>query len=513
VEQEYIERRITVGAIVSTEFLALMSDYYEPDYIEAPEARLLLSWCLDYFKNHKKAPNRDIQEIFYVKKADLEEDRADFIADALADMSDEFDAEKFNYDYLWAQVKKHFKARHLELHSDRIKGYLEADDVESAEMEAEQYHPPKSVEVEGIYPFEDRAAVRQAFEYDVEPLFRFPGAFGTIVNEEFTRGSFVNWLAPEKRGKSFLLSECMYRAIAEGNDTAFFQAGDMSQGQQIRRNAIWLTKKSYKKQYCGPLYVPVLDCLKNQMDECDYEEGSCNEAEAPFAHATTKQMESKTYADYIALFKQHPDYLPCTKCRKKYGWTGAFWYRERKAVDPLTAKEAVRAMQAFGKKYRARLKLATYSNETLTTSIMRNQLWLWEHRENFVPSVIIVDYADLLGADKDIRSMPFRDQQNKIWQRQRAIAQDYNACYITASQADAASYDTNILKANNFSEDKRKNAHVTAGFGLNQTDDEKLKGIMRINSYLARDNDFSVSRTVNVLQRLQIGRPHLGSYF
>ena len=106
-EQEYIERRITVGAIVSTEFLALMSDYYEPDYIEAPEARLLLSWCLDYFRNHKKAPNRDIQEIFYVKKADLEEDRADFISDALADMSDEFDAEKFNHDYLWDQVKIH----------------------------------------------------------------------------------------------------------------------------------------------------------------------------------------------------------------------------------------------------------------------------------------------------------------------------------------------------------------------------------------------------------------------
>jgi hypothetical protein len=84
---------------------------------------------------------------------------------------------------------------------------------------------------------------------------------------------------------------------------------------------------------------------------------------------------------------------------------------------------------------------------------------------------------------------------------------------MTASQGDADSYDKNVLTAKNFSETKAKNAHVTAGFGLNQTDDEKLKGIMRINSYLARDNDFSVSRTVNVLQRLQIGRPHLGSYF
>ena len=50
-------------------------------------------------------------------------------------------------------------------------------------------------------------------------------------------------------------------------------------------------------------------------------------------------------------------------------------------------------------------------------------------------------------------------------------------------------------------------------YGLNQSADEKQIGIMRINELLVRDSDFNSNRPIKVLQRLQIGRPFLGSYF
>ena len=51
---------------------------------------------------------------------------------------------------------------------------------------------------------------------------------------------------------------------------------------------------------------------------------------------------------------------------------------------------------------------------------------------------------------------------------------------VTATQADANSYDRTSLKMSNFSEDKRKLAHVTAMYGLNQDPAGREKGIKDI---------------------------------
>jgi len=84
---------------------------------------------------------------------------------------------------------------------------------------------------------------------------------------------------------------------------------------------------------------------------------------------------------------------------------------------------------------------------------------------------------------------------------------------VTATQADAASFESNTLKMHNFSEDKRKYGHVTAMYGLNQTDpEEKDLRIMRINELAIREGAASVMNQVRLLQCLEIGRPFLGSY-
>ena len=125
--------------------------------------------------------------------------------------------------------------------------------------------------------------------------------------------------------------------------------------------------------------------------------------------------------------------------------------------------------------------------------------------------MIVIDYADLLvGEAKD-----FRHLQNEIWKDLRRLSQEKGQpLVITATQADAKSYDADKLKLTNFSEDKRKYAHVTAFYGLNQDKfgREKQIGILRINELLLREGDFGVGNQVFILQNLGRGKAFLGSY-
>jgi len=140
-------------------------------------------------------------------------------------------------------------------------------------------------------------------------------------------------------------------------------------------------------------------------------------------------------------------------------------------------------------------------------------LALWEKQDNFIPDIIIIDYADILLADADCLKMDLRNQQNKIWQRLRRLSQEKHCLVVTATQADAASFESRTLKLHNFSEDKRKFGHCTSMYGINQDDpEEKELRVMRLNELVIREGASSTFRQVRLLQCLEMGRPFLGSY-
>jgi hypothetical protein len=84
---------------------------------------------------------------------------------------------------------------------------------------------------------------------------------------------------------------------------------------------------------------------------------------------------------------------------------------------------------------------------------------------------------------------------------------------VTATQTDADSYDAKVLKRGNFSEDKRKYAHVTGMVGINQTDREKAEGLYRLNWVVLRELEFSESKCVWTAGCLAIGNPAIVSTF
>jgi replicative DNA helicase len=181
-------------------------------------------------------------------------------------------------------------------------------------------------------------------------------------------------------------------------------------------------------------------------------------------------------------------------------------YKE-KPVEALDWRAAWKAIERWKQKVFMEdglIKLSTHPNSTLTVSAMDGFFTAWEN-EGWIPDVIVVDYADILAPET--KGYEFRNQVNETWKALRRLSQEKHCLVLTATQADADSYDKRTQTMKNFSEDKRKIAHVTGLIGLNQDNDEKKAGIMRLNWLALREGEFNPVRCVHVGQALNIGRP------
>jgi len=256
------------------------------------------------------------------------------------------------------------------------------------------------------------------------------------------------------------------------------------------------------------MYQPVKDCAFNQLDTCDKEVRECDFG--IFEGRDIKELRKLvSLGELKKLRKKNPDYVTCRNCDQ---YKGAVWIEEVDVGDPLTVDEAKISVNDFFIKYKRRFKLSSHANDTLSVKEIKALLGVWEREDGFVPDMIAIDYADLLVPEAKTE---FRHQQDNIWKGLRNLSQEKHCLVVTATQADARSYDQDLLRLSNFSEDKRKNAHVTAMYGLNQDtkDREKRLGITRINEIVIREGDFSNNNIVYVLQNLKRGRPFLGSFW
>ena len=515
-----LERRIIIGLIVSTEYVQRIRTTWESRYLQSSAARRIASWCIEYYDEYEKAPFKDIEGIYTekLKTANLPKDIAEEIEeDILPSLSEEYERESlFNLDYLYDQTKKYFHERRLYLHQEEIRALIEEGNLTEADAVAEAYRGQVPIADEGLELGSEQALVEveNAFNRTIQTVVTYPGSLGEMWNDQLIRGGFVGLMGPEKRGKSYWLLDIGMKAIIKKANVAFFQAGDMTEAQQLKRICVYLTKKSDKLKYCQQMYLPVKDCLLNQFNLCDKDVCECKYGsleDLPKDNENVwKTRKRINFKELLQAYEQNSAYAPCYNCNK-WKTHGAVWLKPLKSRQPLQAKEAKIALSKFFNKYKRRFKLSTHVSGTLTVKGIRTTLDIWEKQDGFVPDVILVDYADLLTVDD---RMDFRHQQDQIWRGLRGLPQERHCLLVTATQTDADSYGKDRLGLSNYSEDKRKYAHVTAMYGLNQDKDgrEKEIGLMRINEIVVREGEFSSKNEVYVMQKLQIGRPFLGSF-
>ena len=124
----------------------------------------------------------------------------------------------------------------------------------------------------------------------------------------------------------------------------------------------------------------------------------------------------------------------------------------------------------------------------------------------------MIDYMDEMGSDSNDETMRHREQSK--WSAMRGLAMKWSILLISADQGDAASYTAETITMKNFNEDRRRNDVATGCIGLNQTEEEKSRGIMRWAwAFLRGGASYTINDQVVVIQSLSQGRPLVGSFW
>lgn len=500
-----MERRIVIGMIVSTPFLRSIKPIFRTEYLRGQCCETVAKWCVDFYEKYERAPNKEIQDIFFHQQRNgLDGAISDLVENLLSSLSDEFEhADRFNADYLYDQTIEFFKKRSLENLSEDINYFIESGDLTEAERSLLDYKKPEKILIENDNPFGAPDKYKKAFENKEEPLFKLPGILGDMVNPHLTRGAFLALLGRAKIGKTWRMQDMAFRAVKERCNTVYFQMGDLTTDDFILRQAVYISGKSWDPRYCGELLIPVLDCIHNQRGPF----GEC-----PFDKASNNMVLDGEEVD-LSLIGRHE---PCTYCLKKKGsaFQGTPWWEKKQKVDPLTWREAYRADRVWTKRHRIkdRFRLKSYANSTTNVRDLQHQLDLWEEVEGFVADVVFIDYADIMAPEDPRKER--RHQEDDRWRALRRLSQERHVLTITATQSNREGFDEDTVKATHASEDKRKLDHVTALFSLNQTEKEEEQGIVRFaNTGIVREGRANRGKQVCVLQSIETGKPYIASYY
>ena len=483
-------------------------------------AARLAGWCLEYWAQYGEPPRRHVRDLIAnaLQQGECSADEAGMLEDAAAGALDDCErAERFNAAYARDAVTRYCRRRALDLMTSGIAAALTRGDVDEGEARVAAYVRPLSAEerrglsLASITP----ERTREAFTTAAEPLFVFRGAMGRLLNKQMVRGGFVGFMGAMKRGKTWLMGEIALRAGMARCNVVWFDSGDMTEDDILRRLGVRLTGRSDDPRFCGELFLPTLDCSENQRDTCRHEHRTCRcgvvGADAP---PTPDGAPALSPEERVSAAPR--EYTPCTHCEYEHPvmFRGAVWWAARPSIRPLTWREAQSAYEALVRRMRGRdFKIECAPSDTLSVHDADTRLTLWEHTEGFIPDVVIFDGADNLAPQPEHQRLDFRHQQNGIWKAMRRMSQQRHCLVIASTQVDAEGQEAATLKRRNFSEDIRKYAHVTAMAALNQTEEEQLLGLLRVGWLLGRNGEFIPSVQAKVLQHLKCGRPVVASYF
>jgi len=449
------ERQIIINMIVSTRFLKEISNIVQPKYFKSQYGKLISRWILEYWNEFKIAPGKQIQNIFYQKGTFIqdEDDRED-VSDFLSFLSKEWEEieKEQNIDFLIKNAIHYLKIRSLEILKDKLESSIIEGNPLKGEQNIIEYNRVEKISGIGVSLLKDSSAIISAFLEENEIMFKFPGVFGEVCGL-FLRGDLVSFLAAAKKGKTWLQLYIGETAAAYGYKTIIFTL-EMTQNQILRRG--WQLLVGMPR-ISGSILIPRFE---------------------------------KTNTD------------------KKKRWKVIMSKKKKKGVNVSNIEKEQKKLKTIFRS--GDLKIVTLPAYSATIEDLEAYLDNFYYFENYVPDVIIVDYADIVAPSKYSRS-DYRQQIDVIWKKLRRMAQERNALVITASQAGRAAFHKDA-KEENIAEDIRKIAHVSKMIAINKSKaDEKIKAV-RIEQLAERDGRRNYKQAL-VLQCLEIGRPYLDSKY
>jgi len=503
-----IEKKILTTAVLNTEFLKAFQHIYRQGCFSTPYGDWIASTCVEYFQKFQSAPKKDILDLCKtaIKKNRVPKPIVDVTLDFVKGLEYDNPA-TVNYGYLADKAREFIV---LQLHKKllaRLQIAVDNNDADLCEKAVSEIRGVKLQVGQVCKPFEDKDKVRAAFLKDDRQLFKLAGALGRMLNPQFKPKRFIALLGTAKRGKTWWLYKLAKTAKRFGNHVAIFAAGDEDEDSSIVRFGCMLTGKNNDDEYTGEFAYPVMDCVKNQTGECFKR---CRKGKGQLPELT-KEEKAKMTAEQ--LLEQSPKHVACSVCRNNptKGFEAAVWYK-KKNVLKLYWQEAWKSFTRFHRfTPKSSVRLFTYSSNTLTASEIDRQLDMAEDCDDWVPTVLVIDYPDIMASE--LNTTEKRHSENDKWINIRRIGQTRSLCTIVVSQSNMGGYGADSLVEQNVNEDRRKLDHVTWLGAINQTDEEKRKKIARIGPIVQRKGKYDTEYQVMVLQALEMGNPCVDSQY
>jgi len=453
------EKRILSAMIVDASVLGRLSPHWQPNLFRSKWSNLIGGWCVRYFKKHEKAPGKLIESLFERWEAQgKDESAAKLIESFLTSLSDDYESKgEAPAEYIVDLASAYFNRVKMVRHAEQIIADIEAGDDAKAMA---RYTNPGKIELgvgAGIDVLRDKEAIKAAFADEAEQLVEYPDALKEFFQDALIRDGFIAFVGTEKRGKSFAIQDLAWRAMEQGRRVAYFQIGDLSQNQMMKRFMVRAAKRPAKRTTPSrPVRYPkTLDLLpKRKYAECSFIERH---------------------------FKNDLDWKQAWKACKK----------------------------VIGESTETLLQLSCHTMNSVSITGIEAILESWE-RKGFNCDICVIDYADLLLPHT--QGEPYY-QINETWKQMRALSQARHILVVTATQANAAALTAETLGPQHFSGNKLKMAHVTGMVGLSQVPKEKLMQVQRWNWLVLRESDFNTTLPVHVAGCLAIANPAVRSIF
>lgn len=427
---------------------------------------LVAKWCFTYYTKYQKAPGKSIRQLFnqWAQKTQ-DESTVELVERYLTTLSDQYETAKtLNEQFLIDLSSNYFERVRLRQMTETIESALERKDLQEAREAVSGFSPVSFGGSAWRNPF-SKESIKQTFrrKEQQESIVQFPGALGEFLSPYFERTGFVSFCGPDKRGKSFWLQEVAWRAIRQRRRVLWYVLGDMSEEQVNQRLYTRMTWRTWKDER---VRVPVAMHPQGKNPNCQFKE---------------EDVEKLTPKDV--------------------------WDASEKLRELTSVKEH-------------RLRLRCDGGMVLSAGDIEQDVKQMTDREEWVPDLIVIDYADLLRPEPHTRTQDVRHQINATWMTIRRIALQRSCLVVTATQTASTAYNAWLIRKKDFSEDKRKNAHVTGMIGINQTESptddqpcEKDLGVYRLNWVLLRGGAWSENMVVWTAGNLALANPCIISSF
>ncbi len=275
-----VMRRVLAGMIQdSTVCGRIASQWSGNGLFDVPWANLVAGWAIRHLRKYNTAIGSDLRPTFdtWATGTKAPEETIKAIESFLTHLSREEGTNDYSSDYLLDCAGDHFNSIRLKRVMEEAEEELERGRCSQAQ---DILHQSGKVELGVgalVKPADDLEVWIRAFDEENErPLFGYPGRLNYFLGRWMQRDSFIAFMGPDKSGKSMWLLDAVYRGIRARKRVVFFECGDMSEVQVIRRLGQRIMKRPRRK---STVEIPI----KFEGDEVEYRSRVCSKNLSPRA--------------------------------------------------------------------------------------------------------------------------------------------------------------------------------------------------------------------------------------